>query len=114
VSFGFDWSLIWTWRANDAGEQVSREQMSGEQLSLGSNCHWGASVAGASVRGANVRGANVAGAIVWGAPFGIPFYCRFSFGDLFVNESLIRELLLRFLELGFCFNRTFLRCLCSE
>ncbi len=49
---------------------MSREQVSGGQLSLGSNCHWGASVAGATVTGgANVRGANVAGVTVWGAPF---------------------------------------------
>jgi len=38
--------------------------VSGEQMSLGSKCPWGASVARA-----NVRGASVAGATVWGAPF---------------------------------------------
>ena len=45
------------WRSSVIGEQVSREQ-----LSLGSSCPWGASVARE-----NVRGASVAGATVWGA-----------------------------------------------
>jgi hypothetical protein len=36
---------------NKVREQVSGEQVSREQLSLGSNCHWGASVAGATVTG---------------------------------------------------------------
>jgi len=46
------------------GANVTGEQMSREQMSLGSKCRWGASVARANVRGASVAGANV-----WGAPF---------------------------------------------
>ena len=33
VSFGFDLGLIWASRANVAGEQLSREHLSGEHLS---------------------------------------------------------------------------------
>ena len=35
--------------------------MSGEQVSLGSKCHWGATVTGASVWGAKVIGEQMSG-----------------------------------------------------
>ncbi|CAF3292332.1 unnamed protein product, partial [Rotaria socialis] len=48
---------------NDSGKQFL-----GEQMLLGSKCHWGASVAGA-----NIWGANVVGATDWGASCVLPW-----------------------------------------